>query len=43
VGAIEKDKSADLALFDADPLSPGAKVKMVIIAGEVVYRAEDVK
>lgn len=39
-GTLEKDKKADLALFDGDPLDPFAKVKMVVVSGEVVFDAK---
>ncbi|MCB9854914.1 MAG: amidohydrolase family protein [Phycisphaerales bacterium] len=39
-GSIDKDKKADIVLFDGDPLDPFAKVKMVIVGGEVVFDAK---
>lgn len=39
-GAIEKDKKADIVLFDGDPLDPFAKVKLVIVGGQVVFDAK---
>ncbi|MCA9254549.1 MAG: amidohydrolase family protein, partial [Phycisphaerales bacterium] len=39
-GSIEKDKKADLVLFDGDPLDPFSKVKMVVVGGEVVFDAK---
>jgi hypothetical protein len=39
-GTIEKDKQADLIFLDADPLAPGARVRKVMIAGEVVHTVE---
>lgn len=41
MGTIEKDKEADFVLLDADPLDPRARVRAVMIAGELVYRAEE--
>lgn len=35
-GSIEKGKSADLVVFEGDPLSSTAKLKAVIISGQVV-------
>lgn len=40
-GAIEKDKEADFVMYDADPLDPRARVRAVMIGGEMVYRAEE--
>jgi hypothetical protein len=40
-GAIEKDKDADFVMFDADPLDPRARVRGVMIGGELVYFAEE--
>lgn len=37
VGSIEKGKTADLALFDCDPLSNYAKPKAVIAGGKCIY------
>lgn len=42
-GTIEKDKKADLVLFDGDPLDPFAKVKMVVVGGKVVFDAKKQK
>jgi len=39
-GTIETDKQADLIFLDADPLAPGARVRKVMIAGEVVHTVE---
>lgn len=36
-GTIEKDKKADIVLFDGDPLDPFAKVQMVVVGGDVVF------
>jgi imidazolonepropionase-like amidohydrolase len=36
VGSIEKGKLADLVIFSGHPLTPAAKVKMVIIKGQTV-------
>lgn len=41
VGAIETDREADLIILNADPFAPGATVTHVLIAGEVVYEAEE--
>ena len=41
LGTIEKDKEADLIFLDADPLDPTARVRGVMIAGEMVYPVED--
>jgi hypothetical protein len=40
-GTIEEGKVADLIFLDADPLDPTAKVREVMIAGEIVHRAEE--
>ncbi len=40
LGSIEKGKDADLIFLDADPLDPTARVREVMIAGEVVHRVE---
>ncbi|HPM23444.1 MAG TPA: amidohydrolase family protein [Phycisphaerae bacterium] len=40
LGSIEKDKDADLIFLDADPLDPLARVREVMIAGEIVRRVE---
>lgn len=40
LGTIEKGRIADLAFFDADPLRPGARVREVMIAGEMAFPAE---
>ncbi len=40
-GSIKKDKVADLIFLDADPLAPGARVRKVMIAGEIVHEVED--
>lgn len=40
-GAIEKDREADLIFLDNDPLKPGARVREVMIGGQIVYRAEE--
>ncbi|MGD8451120.1 MAG: amidohydrolase family protein [Phycisphaerae bacterium] len=41
LGTIEKDKEADLLFLDADPLNPTARVRAVMIAGEMVYDSEE--
>ncbi|MBI5865262.1 MAG: amidohydrolase family protein [Planctomycetes bacterium] len=41
LGTIEKDKDADFIMLDADPLDPRARVRAVMIAGELVYRDEE--
>lgn len=43
LGSIEKGKSADLVFLDADPLDPRARVREVMINGEIVHRVEDVE
>jgi imidazolonepropionase-like amidohydrolase len=40
VGSIEAGKDADLLLFDADPLSAGARLKRAFINGKEVYGGE---
>ncbi len=40
LGSIEKGKEADFIFLDADPLAPGARVREVMIGGEVVHRVE---
>lgn len=39
-GSIEAGKDADLSLFDADPLSAGARPRRVFINGREVYSGE---
>jgi imidazolonepropionase-like amidohydrolase len=39
VGSIEKGKDADLRILDGDPLELRTKVEMVLIDGEIAYRA----
>jgi imidazolonepropionase-like amidohydrolase len=41
LGSIEKGKDADLIFLDADPFDPTARVREVMIAGEIVHRVED--
>lgn len=43
LGSIEKDKDADLILLDADPLDPRARVREVMILGEIVHHVDDVR
>ncbi len=40
LGSIERDKEADLIFLDADPLDPRARVREVMILGEIVHRVE---
>ena len=42
IGSIEKDKDANLLLFDGDPLEPSSRLRMVMLEGEVVYEYEPV-
>lgn len=37
-GSVEKGKNADLIFLDADPFSPDARVREVMIGGEIVFR-----
>jgi imidazolonepropionase-like amidohydrolase len=39
VGSIEKGKDADIRILDGDPLELRTKVEMVLINGEIVYKA----
>jgi len=39
VGSIEKGKDADLRILDGDPLELRTKVEMVLIDGEIAYKA----
>ena len=39
VGSLEKGKDADIRLLDGEPLELRTKVEMVLIDGEVVYKA----
>ena len=39
-GSIEKGRSADFIFLDADPLAPGARVREVMINGEIVLRTD---
>lgn len=41
IGTIEKGKRADLVFLNGDPLDPTAGVERVMIAGEVVWEAEE--
>ncbi len=43
LGSIEKGKDGDLIFLNRDPLQPGARVREVMIAGEVVHEVEDVQ
>lgn len=36
-GSVEPGRTADLVLFDGDPLEPATRVKMSLIEGEVVF------
>jgi cytosine/adenosine deaminase-related metal-dependent hydrolase len=40
LGSIEKGKDADLILLDGDPLEPFARVRKVLIRGEIVHTVE---
>ena len=43
-GSIEKGKEADFVFLDGDPLDPFARVRKVMIAGEIIHTVEgDVK
>ena len=42
LGSIEKDKEADLIFLDGDPLDPRARVREVMILGEIVHRVDEV-
>ena len=39
VGSVEEGKDADLRILDGDPLELRTKVEMVLIDGEVAYKA----
>lgn len=39
VGSIEKGKDADLRILDGDPLELRTRVEMVLIDGEIAYKA----
>lgn len=41
LGSIEKDKDADLIFLDQDPLRTTARVREVMIAGEIVRRVKE--
>lgn len=41
LGSIEKDKEADLAFFNGDPLDPHTKLNRVMIHGEMIWTAEE--
>ncbi|TWT42270.1 hypothetical protein RAS1_34000 [Phycisphaerae bacterium RAS1] len=41
LGTIEKDKDADLIFLDQDPLRTTARVREVMIAGEIVRRVKE--
>lgn len=43
LGTIEKDREGDFTFFDRDPLDPTARVTAVMIAGQVVYVAEEIE
>ncbi len=38
IGSLEKGKSADMAIFEGDPLVSPAQMRMIIIAGRIVNR-----
>jgi len=40
-GSIERDKEADLIFLDDDPLNPFAKVKRVMIHGDIVWEDDE--
>ncbi|MCW3979065.1 MAG: amidohydrolase [Candidatus Bathyarchaeota archaeon] len=40
VGSIEEGKDADFRILDGDPLELRTRVEMVLIDGEIVYKAE---
>jgi len=41
LGSIEKDKEADLAFFNGDPLDPHTKLNRVMIHGEIIWTAKE--
>ncbi len=44
IGSIEKGRDADLLMLDGDPLDPFARVRKVMIAGEIVHDdGEDIR
>lgn len=43
LGAVEKDKQADLIILNGDPFAPGATVTHVIIAGKLVHEAPEAR
>ena len=40
LGSLEVGKSADLVVFDGDPLLEPSKIELVFIKGEAVYELQ---